>query len=78
VSDQRLVVTQDIPYNNGTVYAYRRGERVEPDAVKENGWEDYVASPATKAAREALGLSDDEQPKSAVASTKAAAGGEDK
>jgi hypothetical protein len=47
VSEQ-LVVTQDIPFNGGTVYAYRVGDSITREAVEANGWQDYVAGPATK------------------------------
>lgn len=35
-----FVVIQDIPF--GTVYAYRVGDLITADAVRRNGWEDYV------------------------------------
>jgi len=53
VSDDTLVVVQDIPFNNGTVYAYRVGDTVSREVVEANQWEEYVARPATKAAKEA-------------------------
>lgn len=34
------VAKQDIPW--GGVLAYTRGQRIEPDAVKANGWQDLV------------------------------------
>ena len=43
-----LVVTQDIPFNNGTVYAYRAGDKISRDVVEANDWQDYVAMPAAK------------------------------
>ena len=43
-----LVVTSDIPF--GSAHAYRRGDKHQKDAVEANDWEDYVASPSTKAA----------------------------
>lgn len=43
------VAKQDIPW--GGVNAYTRGQRVEADAVKANGWEDYVVGEGTKEAR---------------------------
>lgn len=55
-----LIVTTDIPF--GAVYAYRVGDTITPEAVKENGWEDFVASPKTKAAQEAQGASADTAP----------------
>lgn len=50
-----LVVTRDIPFGDPGrgVYAYRAGDRITKEAVEENGWEDYVASPKTKAAQQA-------------------------
>jgi hypothetical protein len=63
MSDTRRVVIADIPFNGGTVYAYRVGDKVDESAVKANGWEDYVASPSTKAAKEALGATDTPQGK---------------
>lgn len=49
-----LVVTQDIPFNNGTVYAYRAGDRISREVVEANEWQDYVAGPSTKAAKAAV------------------------
>lgn len=50
-----LVVTRDIPFGDPgrNVYAYRAGDRITKEAVEENGWGDYVASPKTKAAQQA-------------------------
>jgi Rad3-related DNA helicase len=53
---KRSVVIADIPF--GSVYAYRKGDTIEDDAVKQNGWEDYVASPTTKEAKQALGVTE--------------------
>lgn len=66
MSDEHLVVVSDIPF--GSAYAYRRGDKILPDAVKANGWQDYVKAANTKEAREALGLPEET----------AAAGGKDK
>lgn len=44
------VAKSDIPF--GGVLAYTRGQRVEADAVKANGWEDLVVSDGSKEARE--------------------------
>lgn len=52
MSDERLVVTQDIPF--GAVYAYRAGDTITRDAVEENGWQDYVAGASSKAAKTAV------------------------
>jgi len=41
VSEQ-LVVTADIPFGKSGVYAYRVGDRITPEAVEANGWQDYV------------------------------------
>lgn len=41
---------EDIPV--GGVLAYTRGQRVEADAVKANGWQDLVVGEDTKEARE--------------------------
>lgn len=57
------VVISDIPF--GSAYAYRVGDPIEDEAVKQNGWQDYVASPGTKAANEALGIEDAAPVKSA-------------
>ena len=54
MSDDQLVVIEDIPFNNGTVYAYRAGDSISRDVVEANGWQDYVAGPATKAAKQAV------------------------
>jgi hypothetical protein len=35
----------------GEALAYTRGQRVEADAVKDNGWEDLVVGEGTKEAR---------------------------
>ena len=50
-----LVVTSDIPFGDPGrgVYAYRAGDRISKETVEEHGWEDYVASPKTKAAQQA-------------------------
>lgn len=50
------VVTADIPFGDPGrgVFAYRVGDTVSPEAVKANGWEDYVASPSTKAGQQAV------------------------
>jgi len=47
-----LRVTRDIPF--GAVYAYRVGDVVTREAVEANGWQDYVATPSTKAAKTAV------------------------
>lgn len=49
-----LVVTQDIPYNNGTVYAYRAGDKISREVVEANDWQDFVSSPASKTAKAAV------------------------
>lgn len=65
------IVTSDIPF--GSVYAYRRGDTIEDDAVEQNKWQDYVANPGTKAAREAQGLSEPD-----TTTTSSAPAGKDK
>lgn len=45
----RQIAKSDIPF--GGVLAYTRGQYVEADAVKANGWEDYVVGEGTKEAR---------------------------
>jgi hypothetical protein len=45
-----VIAKQDIPW--GGVTAYTRGQRVEADAVKENGWEDLVVAEGSKEARQ--------------------------
>jgi hypothetical protein len=53
----RKFVIADIPF--GSVYAYRRGDTIEDDAVEANGWQDYVSTPTSKEAkqiREELGV----------------------
>lgn len=45
-----FIAKEDIPW--GGVFAYTRGQRVEADAVKANGWEDLVVGENTKEARE--------------------------
>lgn len=44
-----FVARENIPF--GGVLAYTRGQRVEADAVKANGWEDLVVGENTKEAR---------------------------
>lgn len=46
----RYVARENIPW--GGVLAYTRGQSVEADAVKANGWEDLVAAENSKEARE--------------------------
>ncbi len=52
-----LVVTKDIPLGDPGrgVYAFRVGDKVAASEVQKNGWEDHVASPTTKAAKQAAG-----------------------
>jgi hypothetical protein len=45
----RFVAKENIPA--GGVLAYTRGQYVEADAVKANGWEDLVVGADTKEAR---------------------------
>lgn len=52
MSDEYLQVTEDIPF--GAVFAYRKGDRITKEAVEENGWQDYVAAPSSKAAKTAV------------------------
>jgi hypothetical protein len=59
VSEKYLTVTQDIPF--GTVFAYRKGDKVAESAVEANGWQDYVASPTSKAAKEAASAASGEE-----------------
>lgn len=44
-----FLATQNIAV--GEALAYTRGQRVEADAVKANGWEDLVVGEGTKEAR---------------------------
>lgn len=46
----RFVARENIPA--GGVLAYTRGQYVEADAVKANGWEDLVVGENTKEARQ--------------------------
>lgn len=48
----RYIARENIPF--GGVLAYTKGQRVEPDAVKANGWEDFVVGDGTKEARQIL------------------------
>jgi hypothetical protein len=51
MSDRRFVVKENIPV--GGVWAYTRGQIVtDADAVKANGWDDFVVSADTKEGRE--------------------------
>jgi hypothetical protein len=49
------IVTADIPLGDPGrgVYAFRVGDKVSEEDIKANGWEDYVASPSSKAGKEA-------------------------
>lgn len=51
-----FVVTQDIPFGDPGrgVYAYRAGDQVSEEAVKEHGWQDYVSGQNTEAAKSAV------------------------
>lgn len=51
-----LVVTTDIPFGDPGrgVFAYRAGDQVSEEAVKEHGWQDYVSGPNTEAAKTAV------------------------
>lgn len=53
---KQLVVTSDIPFGDPGrgVYAYRVGDRISEDAVKDNGWQDYVSGQNTQAAKSAV------------------------
>lgn len=62
MSDEKyLTVVEDIPF--GTVFAYRKGDKVAESAVKANGWEDYVAAPSAKSAKEASAAAAGEEKK---------------
>lgn len=52
MSDEMLIVTTDIPF--GSVFAYRAGDKITRDAVEQNGWQDYVATPSSKTAKTAV------------------------
>jgi hypothetical protein len=52
MSEDLLIVTQDIPF--GSVYAYRVGDKITREAVEANGWQDYVATPSSKTAKTAV------------------------
>lgn len=52
MSDEYLIVTEDIPFGN--VFAYRKGDRITKDAVEKNEWQDYVATPSSKTAKTAV------------------------
>lgn len=51
-SEYRIVSAPDGLWT-GNVRAYRQGDLVHPDAVKENGWEDGTVGQATKTAQRA-------------------------
>lgn len=50
MAERQFVVTSDIPF--GGVLAYTRGQTITEQAVKDNGWDDFVAVAGTKAAAE--------------------------
>lgn len=52
MSEEYMTVVEDIPF--GSVFAYRKGDRVTKDAVEANGWQDYVSTPASKTAKAAV------------------------
>jgi hypothetical protein len=58
------VVTTDIPIGDPGrgVFAFRVGDKVSEEQVKENGWEAYVAGPNTKAAERATTEATGEKP----------------
>lgn len=51
-----FIATQDIPFGDPGrgVYAYRAGDRVSEEAVKQNDWQDFVSAENTKAATAAV------------------------
>lgn len=51
-----FIATQDIPFGDPGrgVFAYRVGDQVSEEAVKEHGWQEYVSSQNTKAADAAV------------------------
>ncbi|BEL07825.1 hypothetical protein Q0Z83_060160 [Actinoplanes sichuanensis] len=59
----QLVVTTDIPLGDPGrgVFAFRVGDKVDETDVKQNGWEDYVSGPNTKAARQAVSTATSER-----------------
>lgn len=59
------VVTADIPLGDPGrgVYAFRVGHMVDEADVKANGWEDYVASPTSKAGQQAAAVAAGEETK---------------
>lgn len=49
------VATSDIEFGEGRgVYAFRVGDRVPADLVKEHGWQDLVSSPTSQAGKQAV------------------------
>lgn len=50
------VATSDIPFGDPGrgVYAFRKGDRVPADLVEANGWQEYVAGPESKSAKQAV------------------------
>jgi hypothetical protein len=69
-----VIAKSDIPV--GGVLAYTRGQKVDAEAVKANGWEDYVVGENTKEARaiiaEITGQSEPEPDKTPTVSRPAA------
>ena len=49
------IATRDIPFGDPGrgVYAFRVGDRVPEALVKDNGWDEYVSSPESKAGKQA-------------------------
>lgn len=50
MAERHFVVVENIPH--GGVLAYTRGQTITEQAVVDNGWQDFVAAPGTKAAAE--------------------------
>lgn len=59
------VATSDIPFGDPGrgVYAFRAGDRVPEHLVQVNGWEDYVAAPSSKTAKQAVASAAGEEKK---------------
>lgn len=53
---QYVVATADIPFGDPGrgVYAFRKGDKVPADLVKDNGWQDYTAGESTQSAQHAV------------------------
>lgn len=56
MAEEYVVATADLYLPNSTTLAHLKGQQVPKENVDRNGWADLVASPKTKAAKDAEGV----------------------